>query len=104
MDSGATQHMAYNKHDFVTYTQLPYLGDDRKSIQGKGNVRISLNDEQERIIPDVLHVLALRKNLFSMTQFVIQGGVHWFNLINASWKTRWVISLLGVSVLTNFSI
>lgn len=64
--------MAYNKIDFVSYTKLPseefvYLGDDsRQPIQVKGNVIISLNDGQERIIPYVLHVPALRKNLFSI--------------------------------------
>ncbi|OAE33232.1 hypothetical protein AXG93_3105s1400 [Marchantia polymorpha subsp. ruderalis] len=42
VDSGATQHMAYNKIVFVTYTELTskefaYLGDDsRQPIQGKG--------------------------------------------------------------------
>ncbi|OAE24002.1 hypothetical protein AXG93_4541s1040 [Marchantia polymorpha subsp. ruderalis] len=46
VDSGATQHMAYNKNAFVTYTELPskefvYLGDDsRQLIQGKGLERL----------------------------------------------------------------
>lgn len=50
------------------------MGDDsHQPIQGKGNVIISLNDGQERILLDFLHVPALRKNLFPNNQLVLHG-------------------------------
>lgn len=72
--------MASNRNAFVTYTELPskkfvYLGDDsRQLILGKGNVFISLDDGQERLVPEVLQVPSLHKNLFSIHQLVQQGG------------------------------
>ncbi|OAE24313.1 hypothetical protein AXG93_1052s1360 [Marchantia polymorpha subsp. ruderalis] len=80
LDSGATKHMAYSRSAFVNYKELPseefiYLGDEsRQPILGKGSVLISLNDGTDRVLPDMLHVPALRKNLFSVTQHIRQGG------------------------------
>ena len=81
VDSGATQHMCHEFDAFLNYKtyknqQLVYLGDDSTSykIEGHGDVNIRLMNGIEKLIPDVLHVPGLAKNLFSAKQLDKVGG------------------------------
>nr|PNR60462.1 hypothetical protein PHYPA_003255 [Physcomitrium patens] len=81
VDSGATQHMCHELEGFVKYIksedkQIVYLGDDTTSciIEGHGDVNIKLTNGDEKIIPDLLHILRLVKNLFFAKQLVKARG------------------------------
>ncbi len=72
IDSNATKHMAFDPKYFVIYTKcleklFVYLSDNlAHEIMGKGNVLIVFLNGQIWEVPDVLHVLVLKKN-FSKT-------------------------------------
>jgi hypothetical protein len=80
VDTGATQHMSYDKKAFINYEKWPngplvYLGDSTThAIEGQGDVAIKLLNNKVKEIPSILHILGLTKNLFSMTQFDKAGG------------------------------
>lgn len=80
IDTGATQHMCFEKDSFTNYEpynkhQLVYLGDNSTHrIQGQGYVTVTLLNGQIKQIPDVLYIPGLRKNLFSAKQFDKVGG------------------------------
>ena len=83
IDTGATQHMCFEKNCFNSYErddgdQKVYLGDNTThQILGKGSVTIMLLNGLEKEIPNVLYVPGLKKNLFSAKQFDrVEGEIH----------------------------
>jgi len=81
VDSGATQHMCHESEASTNCTkyenqQFVYLGDDTTSykIEGLGDVTIRLSNGIEKIIPKVLYIPVLAKNLFSAKQLDRVGG------------------------------
>lgn len=72
VDSETTQHMYHELAEFVKYIknedkQVVYLGDNTTTytIEGYGDVNIKIINGDEKIIPNILHILGLAKNLFS---------------------------------------
>jgi len=80
IDTGATQHMAYDRNIFTSYKSwdkgnVVFLGDNfSHDICGEGEVKITLKNGEEKTIPEVLYVPDLKKNLFSIKQFDRVGG------------------------------
>jgi hypothetical protein len=70
IDIGTTQHIVQKITYFSSYkswqtSQVVYLGDDiSHHIKGQGDLSIFLSSGKNKIIPNVLHVLNLMKNLF----------------------------------------
>ncbi len=68
VDTGATSHVSHGIESFKTYeklfnNQVVYLGNNTThQIFGQGKVSIKLENGQIRNIPNVLHVLGLKKN------------------------------------------
>nr|PNR50093.1 hypothetical protein PHYPA_011990 [Physcomitrium patens] len=81
VDSEATQHMCHELEGFVKYIkhedkQVVYLGDDTTLyiIEGHGDVNIKFINGDEKIIPNVLHISRLIKDLFSVKLLEKTGG------------------------------
>ena len=82
IDSGASQHMSYDKEMMVDYVhfenpQKVRLGDNRVvQALGKGNIWLDIKDENDynpaRLV-DVLYVPDLAKNLFSLSAGAKRG-------------------------------
>lgn len=80
VDTGANSHMSHDVELFKTYeklfnNQVVCLGHNTThQIFGQGKVSIKLENGQIQNIPNVLHVLGLKKNLFSAKQVDLASG------------------------------
>ncbi|KAL0299552.1 UNVERIFIED_CONTAM: hypothetical protein Sradi_6615000 [Sesamum radiatum] len=77
IDSAASNHMAYNKGAFQTLDESfktnVKLGDNHiVKVEGKGSVAINTK-KGTRVIHDVMYILNLRTNLFSVGQMMEKG-------------------------------
>eukprot|EP00253_Pinus_taeda_P008563 PITA_08563 len=73
IDSGASFHFTPHREWFCEYERHDggdaFLGDDRKArIIGHGKVKLKLQGGRVRTLPGVLHILALAKNLISVSK------------------------------------
>ena len=81
MDSGCSYHMTSNGGWFEDYKEINggqvLLGNNSPcKVIGIGSVRIKTNDGFERVLPDVRHVLELKRNLISLGM-LDQHGFSW---------------------------
>jgi hypothetical protein len=80
VDTGANSHMFHDIELFKTYeklfnNQVVHLGDNTTHrIFSQGEISIKLENGQIQNIPNVLHVLGLKKNLFSTKQLDLASG------------------------------
>jgi transposase InsO family protein len=78
IDSGASQHMTYNKHFFNSLEETKgariFLGDDSShAIEGIGSISMKGNDGKKLEVADVNLVPKLTKNIFSVSQITQHG-------------------------------
>ena len=79
MDSGASQHMAFDHGLFTNYEAfkdpiLIQLGNDTTiQAEGKGSIKMNLNihnEQKEGILTQVLYIPEICKNLFSVSKVI----------------------------------
>lgn len=84
-DSGATDHMTFQRELFHNYTELPNglnhvrVGDGRKlNVVGRGNIKVQISDgtEAEYTISDVLLVPELDGNFISISKAAKSMDIH----------------------------
>eukprot|EP00253_Pinus_taeda_P015920 PITA_15920 len=73
IDSGASFHFTPHRESFCEYDKYDggdfFLWDDRKArIVGSGKVKLKLQGGRVRTLPGVLHILALARNLISISK------------------------------------
>ena len=73
IDSGASFHFTPHGEWFCDYEKYDggdvFLADDRKArIVGRGKVKLKLQGGRIRTLPGVLHILALARNLISLSK------------------------------------
>ena len=79
IESGASFHFSPHREWFYEYEKYGggdvFLGDDRKArIVGRGKFKLKLQGGRIRTLPGVLHILALAKNLISVSKKI--GRAH----------------------------
>ena len=79
MDSGASQHMVFDRGSFTNYEAFKdpipiQLGNDTTiQAEGKGSIKMNLdinNEQKEGILTQVLYIPEIRKNLFSVGKVI----------------------------------
>eukprot|EP00253_Pinus_taeda_P021292 PITA_21292 len=73
IDSGTSFHLTPLRKWFYEYEEYDggdvFLGDDRKArIIGRGKVKLNLQGGRVRTLPSVLHILALARNMISISK------------------------------------
>ena len=73
INSGASFHFTPHREWFCKYEKYDggdvFLGDDRKArIVGRGKVKLKLQGGRVTTLPGVLHILALARNLISISK------------------------------------
>ena len=73
IDSGASFHFTPHREWFCEYEKYDggdvFLGDDRKAkIMVRGKLKLDLQGGRIRTLPGVLHILALARNMISISK------------------------------------
>lgn len=101
MDTGATDHMSYQKELFTEYTEVKtarfvIIGDGRElKVEGFGKIEFKSDNNETSVLSHVLYVPDLKVNLFSILSAIEKG-----NYVMISTKEGCKFTVNGKTVLT----
>eukprot|EP00253_Pinus_taeda_P035545 PITA_35545 len=107
--SGASFHFTPHREWFCEYEKYDggdvFLGDDRKArIIGRGKVKLKLQGGRVRTLPGVLHILALARNLISVSKLDDTGVKRMFKKDTCKMVRGSLVLMRGVQIGTLYKL